>query len=248
MSRRASVRVTALLIVLSCVTLVPAGAAPGDTTRVSTYQGVPFSFDNDSTAISADGRWVAADDVSDQADVTGDGAAVAFSSRARNLISDDSNLGIRDVFVHEADAHAPARLLYTGPDRAFVGESIVVTAVLRDAATNAPMGAEQVRFDLREGGHIVSSAWARTDGAGLASTSVPATHGTGSFELVASFDGSLDHQRSSSVGGIIVTRHVVTAAYRGDRTGVPGRNAAVAARLTRESGAAVYDAGLSGSG
>jgi Tol biopolymer transport system component len=186
---------------------------------------------------SISGSGAEADDASDQAAVTADGRMVAFSSRARNLIADDSNLDTRDVFVHASDSRAPTRLRYIGPDRGFVGEEVVVTASLSDATANTPIVAGQVQFELRENGHFVRTEWAWTDSAGLASTAILLPDGSGTFEMVASYEGGLDQQKSSSVGQLTVARHEVTAAYIGDVTGVRGGSATVAARLTRRSGA-----------
>jgi Tol biopolymer transport system component len=186
------------------------------TNLTADVNGVADVFLHDRTTastgrVSISGTGHEADDASDQAAVTADGTTVAFSSRAGNLVSDDSNFHTRDVFVHESDARAPTRLVYTGPEHGVAGDDIVVTATLTDAATTTPMAAERVLFELREGGTAVNSAWAWTDSAGVASTTISLAGGSGSFEMVALYDGSPDHQKSSSVAAFTVTRHAVTA-------------------------------------
>ena len=152
--------VIALLAPVALLSVVPANAGPGVTTRVSVdsagNEATGGFVGSDSPAISADGRFVAfrseasnlvpgdtntcgpftspcqdifvrdgqtgvtervsvdsaggqANNLSSSPAISGDGRFVAFSSEASNLVAGDTN-GRRDVFVHDRQAGATARV------------------------------------------------------------------------------------------------------------------------------------------
>ena len=157
------------------------------------------------------------------------------SNASTGLIHDDLNSTVPGRYIFGVTAGSPQTTV--APTALAVkaatgdhGDATMVSAVLTNSDTSAPVGGQPVVFTLNG----AETCTATTDGTGTASCQLTPKEAAGTYTLSASFVGDSDFLASSGSADFVVTHEETALSYTGATSAVNGQSVTLSGVLSTD--------------